>query len=86
MEALGAGCLTYVGPKHVNNREALEFKNLKLGPREGLTVVQNAADWSQDLEAVLADPAALKTHSENLKAEFQKRLGASRALLEKLNL
>lgn len=30
MEPLAAGCLTFVGPLHHNNREALEFRNIPL--------------------------------------------------------
>lgn len=38
MEPLAAGCITFVGPLHHNNREALEFKTIEIG--RGFTCVQ----------------------------------------------
>jgi 3-deoxy-D-manno-octulosonic-acid transferase len=37
MEPLASGCLTFVGPKHKNNREALDFQDIKV---DGIQPVQ----------------------------------------------
>lgn len=85
MEALGAGCLTYVGPLHLNNREALEFKALPvLGGLNGLTVVDSATEWENHLKMILSKPDDLKIFAVKLRAEFSRRLGASRKLVDRL--
>lgn len=85
MEALGAGCFTFVGPLHLNNREAIEFKNLKLGPFQGLIVAETAEQWRAELDGILDRPEKIKDFKARLLGEFNKRLGASRALVETLD-
>ena len=46
MEALGAGLKTFVGPKHKNNREAIEFQSV----RAAVTVVHDAEEFRRAVE------------------------------------
>lgn len=84
MEALATGCLTLVGPKHQNNREALEFKNLNIAGRPGLEVVCSAKELENIVLDALANPEDLAVFSEGLREEISRRLGASRRLVESL--
>jgi 3-deoxy-D-manno-octulosonic-acid transferase len=84
MEALGAGCMTFVGPKHNNNREALEFKNLQIANYPALQVVQSVTDLETKLKTALANPNGTTAFKIALKEEFNRRLGASRRLIDSL--
>ncbi|MGE0527896.1 MAG: 3-deoxy-D-manno-octulosonic acid transferase [Bdellovibrionales bacterium] len=77
MEALGAGCRTFVGPKHHNNREALEFQALRFAGQPGVTVVADSGDLRAQLEKATAAREALSQFRQDLIAEFQRRRGAS---------
>jgi 3-deoxy-D-manno-octulosonic-acid transferase len=81
MEALGAGCLTFVGPYHKNNREAVQFHDLRLGSLQGVEVVQDARELSERMALLLAHPELVVKFSEDLQKEFSLRLGASRRLI-----
>lgn len=80
MEALGAECFTIVGPKHTNNREATEFTG------KGVTVVNSADELTQTVGDLLAHRDRIQDVQLKLKKEFEARLGASRKLLQHLNL
>ena len=85
MEALGAGCITFVGPKHLNNREAVEFSNLLLHGKPGIAVVSS----SQELKAAVAEemkatPKDLAAFQEALTNEFKSRQGATLKLVNKI--
>lgn len=79
MEPLGAGCVTLVGPHFKNNREAMEFCKVPVGP---FTAVQECGDaliLGRTAEWLLGD------HTERRKQileAFNQRLGASRRLYE----
>ncbi len=80
MEPLAAGCLTFVGPLHHNNREALEFKALG-----GVIEAQNAAEFVTLLTEKLA--AAHKSGDENampqmLFREISRRSGGSERVVK----
>ncbi|NJL25400.1 MAG: hypothetical protein HC902_09635 [Calothrix sp. SM1_5_4] len=83
MEALGAGCITFVGPKHANNREALEFKELRIEGQPGLEVVTSPDELRVRMDSRLRDNGEREKFSLALKQEFGRRLGASRTLAEK---
>jgi 3-deoxy-D-manno-octulosonic-acid transferase len=85
MEALGAGCMTFVGPKHENNREAMEFKNLPLGEHMGLQVVRSAEDLGNAISRALADFSQHAEFKKRLLAEFNRRVGAGRQLAQELS-
>ncbi len=80
MEALGAGALTFIGPYHGNNREAMEFKELTLAGQPGLRVINCADDLRKGLDVELNNPAQLIEFQRELKVEFNQRLGASGSL------
>lgn len=84
MEALGAGCLTFVGPFHENNREALEFKAIPFNIARGVEVVETHEQWRDKLADYIARPQEVKIYSAQLGAEFKKRLGASDRLIDSL--
>jgi 3-deoxy-D-manno-octulosonic-acid transferase len=78
MEALGANCVTFVGPKHLNNREALQFKDLDVYKDwPGLFVVTDARALKAELERQLASPEETQHYREALRREFESRLGAT---------
>ena len=57
MEPLAAGCVTFVGPLHTNNREALLFKTLKIrggGSDSYVSVVHSSAELSDALTRLSA--------------------------------
>jgi 3-deoxy-D-manno-octulosonic-acid transferase len=77
MEPLAAGALTFVGPLHENNREALEFATLPAV--EGrLTCVQPVADV-ESFVTLLEAGAELFTvaHAEKIRKEIEVRSGKS---------
>lgn len=84
MEALGAGCVTFVGPKHTNNREAVEFKALKLNEWPALNVVSSETELEQLVRDRLSHPGRMAEFRVALRAEFNSRLGASRRLADRL--
>ncbi len=81
MEPLGAGCPTFVGPLHWNNREALEFARIPLpGARSGtaVTPVSGGADWGARLaDALEAGPEAAERWKAFIRREIESRSGKS---------
>ena len=84
MEALGAGLITFVGPFHENNREAMEFKSLPLGNHTGLNIVETAEDLRDKISGWIERPEQIGNFSHALKIEFAQRLGASERLVKGL--
>lgn len=80
MEALGASCLTYVGPLHTNNREAIEFHSLTFDGRPGVHVVRNAGEFEAKVRDDLSDMTKRQQFKEALLKDFNGRLGASSKL------
>ena len=85
MEALGAGCYTFVGPLHTNNREAIEFAALKFGDSHldagsGVEVVRDSVGLAAKVDRLLANQNVLETHRTAQLTEFGRRLGASKVL------
>lgn len=80
MEPLAAGCLTFVGPMHQNNREALEFKEIKLGRASdrdvhAVTETTGPTEFERILTGLLSSPN--ESWSTRLLQEIQRRAGAS---------
>lgn len=80
MEPLAAGALTIVGPRHQNNREAIDFQ----APREeGPSYVQVARN-SEELRKIVIQ--SFKTvngdFATQLRDEIKNRAGASRRLVD----
>lgn len=78
MEPLAAGCVTFVGPLHANNREALEFRTLPIADSSGLTMVQpvrDAEEFAHQLSLALTH-LSHDTQS-SIRHEIQNRSGKS---------
>jgi 3-deoxy-D-manno-octulosonic-acid transferase len=86
MEPLATGCHTFVGPKNLGNREAQEFKSLSFAGIPAVREIQTASEWQTLLETDLKNLKLLNAFSDLLKKEMQSRLGASRKLVQSLNL
>lgn len=83
MEPLAAGCLTFVGPLHSNNREALEFATQALRPGSHLTMVQPARDadeFQRHLEHALAEFDASARAS--IQEEIRRRSGKTELVVQ----
>jgi 3-deoxy-D-manno-octulosonic-acid transferase len=86
MEALGAGCRTFVGPYYQNNREAIEFSTLRLAGQPGLQVVHSKEELEQEMQKELEQPEELNRFKKALSSEFHHRLNATNRLLERLGI
>lgn len=81
MEPLAAGCLTFVGPYHRNNREAIDFQNLKADNQSFVQVVKTARDLQTHIESGfnLNAPVATK-----IQTAIRNRGGASQKLTQEV--
>jgi len=79
MEPLAAGCITIVGPYHRNNREAIEFQNLKSGDQSFVQVAQNSDQLRQIVANDLA-AGAPATRIEEIRSAVAARGGATKKL------
>lgn len=85
MEPLAAGCITFVGPLHTNNREALEFKSLLLSENSSLHMVEVVNDhlsMTSALIKALKDSGSLSSKSERIRDEIRKRSGKSELVIK----
>ena len=88
MEPLAAGSLTFVGPLHTNNREAIEFKTIPISGEQGkrLTCVQVATDASEFAgfltEARSMSGDQIQAASQAIRVQIQKRSGKSTAVVD----
>lgn len=81
MEPLAAGSVTFVGPHHQNNREALEFKRIPLAIAPGLhcvEVVTDAAGFAEKLGHLIANPQSAR---EQILGEIERRTGKSEVVV-----
>ncbi len=80
MEPLAQGLRVFVGPRHLNNREAITFKNQSLRGLSPVCEVRN----SRDLEGALDE--SLKSwspsHQLDLRMAVQSKTGASQIVLK----
>ncbi len=86
MEPLAAGCLTFVGPKILNNREAVEFAKIDLKPTGNFSPVeicQNSDEICEILVRALREftPAA----SKRIREEINSRSNKSQLVLNWIN-
>src|SRR5690606_29399344 len=82
MEALAAGLVTFVGPRHLNNREATSFQ--KVGLREGVSAVISIEDGLEMFEKVawLLDADIVGPQIKDMiVAEVARRRGATDKVL-----
>lgn len=87
MEALAAGNWVLVGPYHLNNREALEFKNIKIGSFSLVTCIQNSVELSIKAKQFLALSVEINSHKQSsfknqIVTLLQNRQGATDRVLE----
>jgi 3-deoxy-D-manno-octulosonic-acid transferase len=79
MEPLAAGCLTFVGPLHTNNREAVSFQKLELSrDLSFVTVVQT----SQELVQKIKEAQTLPESKTQISAAVRERSGSSQLLID----
>lgn len=76
MEPLAAGCRVVVGPKHLNNREALAFAAEFAGDQPAVLTIRDSAG----LEEILRDPAMLGAREE-IRALVRAREGATEKVI-----
>ncbi|MGE3973785.1 MAG: 3-deoxy-D-manno-octulosonic acid transferase [Bdellovibrionales bacterium] len=83
MEPLAAGCITFVGPKHRNNREALIFQKLLIqNISPAVIVVQNSEELAKNIQTLIkVDLASVQHH---LKNKVLEKTGASEKLAQKI--
>lgn len=83
MEPLAAGCLTVVGPLHLNNREAIEFQKLRSTPNGPslVTAVSTTEEFKQVLTKLwrVLDESDFKN---TIRSEVAKRGGATAHVLK----
>lgn len=87
MEPLAAGCITLVGPDHLNNREAIEFQLVRIS-ENGCTAVLAAQSVAQLRDRLQLALETLKTASETkatIQNEVRTRGGATTAVVRWLN-
>lgn len=84
MEPLAAGCLTFVGPFHVNNREALEFRSLQAPGKDATCVsaVANHAELAKLLRGHLGSEFSEGSVRKGISREVESRAGRSDAVSE----
>lgn len=83
MEPLAAGLPVFVGPHHLNNREALLMQQKTI---EGFPMVQSnsqALDWRQSFEE-LSKPEFRHRLNQGIKNEIEKLSGSTPKLVQKI--
>lgn len=85
MESLGAGCLSFVGPKYKNNREALDFANIPVTAELNMVnVVQDKESLTEFVKHIIQHRYELDDIQAAILAEVQKRKGASHNLVREI--
>jgi 3-deoxy-D-manno-octulosonic-acid transferase len=79
MEPLAAGCITFVGPLHTNNREAIEFRSISIEGNGETSLhcvesAENADVFALKLRAAVQLPLA---KMEFIRAQIKSRSGKS---------
>lgn len=80
MEPLAAGCLTWVGPKHFNNREALLFQSIQIG--DGFSAVMVCEDAASLARALENASQSQLNFSSAIRSAVEKRTGQSERVVE----
>lgn len=76
MEPLAAGCVTFVGPLHTNNREATAFQKFSLG--DGLSMVTCVSSAAELAAKLRAAPDA----REQIRSAIRSRTGGSQKIVD----
>jgi len=76
MEPLAAGCVTFVGPLHTNNREAVSFQSLNVGAVSAVTCVR----CSEELVTKLR--AAPEAAGDAIREAVRARTGSSQKIVD----
>lgn len=86
MEPLSAGLPTLVGPKHLNNREAIQFQKIPVSNAlTAVTAVKDSSDFEKTLRTLLSS-SELGSHIPTIiQAEINKRSGASDKVIDWIN-
>lgn len=83
MEPLAAGCITLVGPDHLNNREAIEFQSVVIAINECSAVLsaQNTSDLQIKLKLAIETLTASADIKSAITSEVRKRGGATASVV-----
>lgn len=87
MEPLAAGCVTFVGPLHSNNGEAVLFKNIQLrrSPICSVQVAENENEFTQKLIKIYDDYLSKNLFlKEEIIEQISSYRGATSQLIERL--
>lgn len=79
MESLTLGLLTFVGPNHQNNREALEFKELQIKEVQPVQVIQGSNELIQKFQSLNGQWS--QEHRFELQQALKNKLGSSEKVL-----
>jgi len=91
MEPLAAGCLTFVGPLHRNNREAIEFQSeIAFRDWRSVTAAIDANEFSSKLASTLKSVNELdETHRQSIRDRIREQIrsrgNATNAVLDWVN-
>ena len=83
MEPLAAGCITLVGPDHLNNREAIEFQTIQVAANECSAVLagQSASDLQIKLKLAIETLKSSSRINETITEEVRRRGGATASVI-----
>ncbi|MBK7891349.1 MAG: hypothetical protein IPJ84_11015 [Bdellovibrionales bacterium] len=83
MEPLAAGCITLVGPDHLNNREAIEFQSINVAANECSAVLasKNAIDLQVKLKLAVETLNSSIGIKDAITEEVRKRGGATASVI-----
>lgn len=84
MEPLAAGCITFLGPKMLNNREAQEFSKIQYNGKNMVAVCNSAEELTREINYWLADFLKIPVMKAQIEATTRQHQGASRRLVEKI--
>lgn len=84
MEPLAAGCITFVGPHHKNNREALDFQRIPLSLSTMVTAVDSDLSLHDQVQALLQEKDSFALWKSSIKDEVLRRTGATEKLMAHL--
>lgn len=82
MESLACGCMTFVGPFYQNNREAIEFSQLK-GSLKPVQIAKDADAFLKLIESTT--PEWTSSHKQHLQSLVILKCGASALLAQKIS-
>lgn len=83
MEPLAAGCITLVGPDHLNNREAIEFQSINVAANECSAVLasQSGSDLQVKLRLAIETLKSSSGIGDAITEEVRRRGGATASVI-----